>query len=101
MIDIQPEQLALLKNMLNLHLKSNTNVYAFGSRTDGTARKFSDLDILIKGQQPLNVKMKIELQVAFAESGINFRIDISDWLALSESFKSAIKYKLQFIMSTE
>jgi len=98
MIDILPQQLEELKKTLKLHLKANTNVYAFGSRTNGKARKFSDLDLIIKGQQPLSIKEKIALQEDFAESDLNFRVDISDWFAISATFKAAIKDKLQLIM---
>lgn len=99
MIDIEPEQLALLKRVLETHLVPNTSVYAFGSRTNGTARKFSDLDLMVKGQQSLTTQEKIQLQEAFVESNLSFRVDISDWFAISESFKTAIKDKLQLIMS--
>ncbi|PCI59661.1 MAG: hypothetical protein COB35_10870 [Gammaproteobacteria bacterium] len=98
MIDIQPKQLEELIKILKTHLKTNTSVYAFGSRTNGTARKFSDLDLIIKGQQPLNFKDKIALQEDFSESDLSFRVDISDWFAVSASFKAAIKDKLQLIM---
>jgi len=101
MIDIEAEQLALLKSILKTHLVLNANVYAFGSRTNGTARKFSDLDLMFKGEEPLNTKEKIQLQEAFAESNLSFRVDISDWFAISESFKIAVKDKLHLIVGNE
>jgi len=98
MIDIQPKQLEEVKGILQSHLATDTKVYAFGSRTNGTARKHSDLDLIIKGQKPLNISMKIELKEAFAESNLSFRVDVSDWFVISESFKVVIRDELKLIM---
>jgi len=98
MIDIKSEQLELLLTILKENLSDNSEVYAFGSRTNGTARKYSDLDLVINIQRPLEIKEKITLKEAFSESDLNFRVDISDWFAISDPFKESIKNKLKRII---
>jgi len=98
MIDITNEQLEQVLTILKVNLSDNSEVYAFGSRTNGTARKHSDLDLLINLQRPLEIKEKIALKDAFSESDLSFRVDVSDWFAISAPFKESIKHKLKRVL---
>lgn len=72
-------------------------VYAFGSRTRGIARKNSDLDLVIKSDTPLMINDLYDIKDAFAESDIPYRVDLSDWSLLSDSFKKAIEHELVLV----
>lgn len=64
--------------------------YLFGSRVDGTATKASDLDILLKGPQPIPLKTMALLREKFEESNLPFRVDLLDDHTLSPEFRARI-----------
>ena len=72
-------------------------VYAFGSRIKGTARKNSDLDLVIKSEEPLKLEEFYDIKDAFSESDIPYRVDLSDWSLLSANFKKAVENELELV----
>jgi len=65
-------------------------VWAFGSRTTGKAKPYSDLDLALITQVPLTLSQMATLQEAFDTSDLTFRVDLVDWAATSESFRQII-----------
>ena len=63
---------------------------AFGSRADGTAREFSDIDIALVGAAPLGRDALGVVREAFQESDMRIRADVIDWHTLSDSFKEIV-----------
>lgn len=88
-MDITPEQLRIVRNILARHLK-NCKVLAFGSRVSGSSEKFSDLDLAIVGNEELSLRLISDLKDAFSESNLPFRVDILDWTRTSENFRNII-----------
>ncbi|MCS6772359.1 MAG: nucleotidyltransferase domain-containing protein [Kiritimatiellae bacterium] len=66
-------------------------VLAFGSRVEGNAKAYSDLDLAIVGERVLPFKTVWRLREAFEESDLPFRVDVVDWHAVSEKFRDVIK----------
>jgi type I restriction enzyme S subunit len=66
-------------------------VWAFGSRTKGTARKYSDLDLAIITDRPLPLDISAPLREEFSESDLPWRVDVVDWAATSEPFRKIIE----------
>ena len=52
MIHLDQTQLALVKPILSAYVPDRA-VAAFGSRVQGTAREFSDLDLVLLGDEPV------------------------------------------------
>ncbi|MFC6671931.1 nucleotidyltransferase domain-containing protein [Marinobacterium aestuariivivens] len=50
MIELSEADLAAVRRILSLHLTEGQSVWAFGSRVKGTARPWSDLDLVVKGR---------------------------------------------------
>jgi len=96
MIAIQEKHLEMLKHILNLHIP-NVEVRAFGSRVNGTNRKFSDLDLAIVGKDKLDNRSLWKLKNSLMESRLPFRVDILDYNAVSESFREIIDSKYEVI----
>ena len=48
MLDLNKNQLHEVKRILGCHLQPAAEVFAYGSRTKQKARKFSDLDLIIR-----------------------------------------------------
>jgi predicted nucleotidyltransferase len=85
MLDLAPEHLAEVRNILQLHVPGRT-VRAFGSRVQGNAKTFSDLDLAVMGDTHLEFRQQAALKDAFAESNLPFRVDVVDWAATVRRF---------------
>ncbi len=72
----------------------NQEVYAFGSRVTGKARRYSDLDLVVIGEKALSLAKKSAVQEAFSESDLPWKVDLLDWHELSDGFREAIKPQL-------
>jgi type I restriction enzyme S subunit len=80
----------IIRNILRAHAPDCT-VWAFGSRATGRAKQYSDLDLAINGNKPLGIDLAAQLTEAFAESDLPYKVDIVDWITVSESFRKAIE----------
>ncbi|MCC6445119.1 MAG: nucleotidyltransferase domain-containing protein [Armatimonadetes bacterium] len=70
---------------------SPIRVYMFGSRANGTARRFSDIDIALDANgNPVEQQLLEKLRDMFEESHIPFRVDIVDLVAVPEDMREAI-----------
>lgn len=90
MLDLSPEQLADVRRILQRHVPGRT-VRAFGSRVQGNAKPFSDLDLAVMGDMPLDFRQLTALKDAFADSNLPFRVDVLDWATTSEAFRGIIE----------
>ena len=90
MIDISQEQRITIQKILEKFIP-NTPVWAFGSRVHGTAKSYSDLDLVIVGSERIPVKIYYQLQDAFEESTLPYRVDLLDWHRISTAFQKVIK----------
>jgi predicted nucleotidyltransferase len=63
-------------------------VWAFGSRVNGTAHDGSDLDIVIrtKGLKPLPLEVYAEITSKIKNSNIPILIELREWTRLPETF---------------
>ena len=96
MIDIEEKYLAEIRRILGEYVP-DCEVRAFGSRLEGTARDFSDLDLVLVGGDKLNWR-KIELlKDAFASSNIPMTVDVIDWHAISDEFRAIIDNNYEII----
>lgn len=64
------------------------SVFIFGSRAGGKNRKFSDVDIGIKGNKKIPITLISEIKDAFEESDIPYMVDIIDFKHVTKNFKS-------------
>ena len=79
-----------VRRILTEHL-FGTTVWAFGSRVTGTAKPYSDLDLVIVTDQMLTLEDMATLKEAFDESDLTVRVDIVDWASTDESFQRIIQ----------
>ena len=89
MLDLAATHLAEVRRILRFHVPGRT-IRAFGSRVQGTAKPFSDLDLAVMGDVPLDFRTFTALKDAFAESNLPFRVDVVDWAVTSEVFQGII-----------
>lgn len=89
-LEIAPDHLALVRDILGAHLPVGVQVLVFGSRARGGAKRFSDLDLLLKGQGPVGPDLLSRLADAFEESALPWRVDLVDDHALTPEFRAVI-----------
>lgn len=80
----------IVQSILQTHCK-NTKVFAFGSRVKGNAKPYSDLDLVIKADNVLDLSDIACLKDEFCHSDLIFKVDICDWQSLDDDFKKALK----------
>jgi predicted nucleotidyltransferase len=85
MLDVAPNELAIVRDILRLE------VWAFGSRTKGTAWKYSDLDLAVITSEPLSFLVRGNLAEDFSESDLTFRVDLLDWATTRDNFRRLIE----------
>ena len=88
-IDITPEQRKTLLALLGRFLPGVT-VWAYGSRVQGTSRRYSDLD-LVTFATPEQRPRVAELKEALEESDLPFPVDLLIWDELPECFRPNIE----------
>lgn len=71
MIQIEPQDYQILQKILS---KYSYRFYAYGSRTKGTARKFSDLDLCYQQEVPREVIYQIKEELE--ESNLPFFVEL-------------------------
>lgn len=89
-LDIQPEHFMIVKSILKKNLLEGTHVFVFGSRAKLCARIFSDLDLLVRANQPLSMQALANLAFDFDESDLPYKVDLVDWNSASDAFISNI-----------
>jgi uncharacterized protein len=98
MIDLADNHLKAVKRILNDRVPGR-EVRAFGSRVTGNAKPYSDLDLAIIADEPLDFDTFRLLQEAFETSDLPFRVDVLDWNGISKSFRQVIEKKYVVLQS--
>jgi predicted nucleotidyltransferase len=96
-IDLPPADRAILRQILSDHLPPDTIVSAFGSRVTGSARRYSDLDLALQGDAPLDWGILARLKDALSESDLTIKVDLVDLLAVDEAFREIIKSEMALL----
>lgn len=90
MFELSPEQLETVRRLLAEQVPG-IEVRAFGSRVKGTAKKYSDLDLVVMGKEQLPQEVLFRLQDVFEESELPIRIDVLDWHRITPGFRAMIE----------
>lgn len=96
MIDLKENHLREVMDILSRHVPA-CDVWAYGSRVKGTAKPWSDLDLVVMGATRLESRRLFDLQEAFQESSLPFRVEILDWHAVSTEFQDIISPRYEVI----
>jgi len=70
-------------------------VFIFGSRVAGKAKKFSDYDIGIWGKRPIPSVTKILIEEALEESDLTCKVEIVDFSLVPANFKKVALSKIK------
>ena len=86
MIYAEKNQIKIIREIL---IKYPYTFYVFGSRSKGTEKRFSDLDLCFFEDIPWNVRAHIDED--FEESDLPFTVDVVDWNMCDKNFKKIIR----------
>jgi predicted nucleotidyltransferase len=98
MIDIEEKYLARIRQILS-EQTPDCEVRAFGSRIQGNPDRYSDLDLVLIGDEKLNWRRIEALKDAFAASDLPIIVDVIDWHAISDDFRAVIEKKYEIIQN--
>jgi len=90
MVDLRPDHLEIVKRILAERVPEY-QVRAFGLRARWMAKDTSDLDLVVMTDAPLGLARLADLQEAFSESDLPFRVDVLDWAATGVEFREIIE----------
>lgn len=100
-IDMTPEHRRLVIGILRAHLPVGAEVWVFGSRATGRARRYSDLDLVVDAGRPLSLDETGALAEAFGVSDLPYRVDVVDWCTIGDDFSRAIAaHRLPLLVGT-
>jgi type I restriction enzyme S subunit len=88
-LHIQPKHWKIVNDILQRWVPEY-EVWAFGSRVNGNVKPYSDLDLVIIGNQPLSLHISAQLDEAFSQSDLPWRVDVVNWATTSEAFRNVI-----------
>ena len=66
-------------------------VWVIGSRITAKHKPYSDLDLLVMGDEGLPLAAIADFRDAFSKSDLPFKVDLVLWSALNDNFKQLFK----------
>lgn len=72
----------------------DVEIFIYGSRVKGKARKYSDVDIALKCDEEIPFDTMLKLKAFFSDSIFPYMVDIIDLNSISENFKTRIQNDL-------
>ena len=90
MLEIEPRHLERVRAILAEHVP-DCEAWAFGSRAQGEAKPYSDLDVALLASEPVTPRRLALLDDAFRESDLPFKVDILDLATASADFRALIE----------
>lgn len=100
MNDVTDRYLETVEKILKKHLHGKRGrVVLFGSQSTGKAKRYSDLDIGILGEDPVPIETIQYIQEDLEESNVPYMVDIVDMKNTSQSFRDiALKGAKEFFV---
>jgi predicted nucleotidyltransferase len=92
-IQLRPQDCKEVERILGQFVP-NEEVWAYGSRVDGSGHELSDLDLVIRHSADFKQKQTGSLdglKEAFSESNLPFLVDVHDWARLPAAFWANIE----------
>ena len=96
MIDVAPLHLEMVRGILRQHVPER-EVRVFGSRVQGGAKAYSDLDIVVLGAEALPSEILFAMHEDFEASDLPFRVDVVDWNVTSDSFRKIMQTQWEIL----
>ena len=93
MLDLDPKYIDFIKETILVEIP-NVEIYIFGSRVQGNALEYSDVDIALKNEEKISIESILKLKVKFENSTFPYKVDIVDLKNLKDEFRGIIEKDL-------
>jgi predicted nucleotidyltransferase len=93
-IEIRPQDLKIVQDIVKRVLPKGTRVFVFGSRAQGQTKRASDLDLAIEASAPLTCRQSAILADAFEESDLPYKVDVVDLQTASAVFSEHVRMNM-------
>ena len=90
-VDIRPDHLKIVHDILREHLPPDVKVWVFGSRATWTTKHSSDLDLALECADKIDRKVRGYLEDAFEDSDLPYTVDVVDMSQVSDSFRRIVE----------
>jgi len=98
---LEPINLGIVQDILKKYVPEY-DVWAFGSRVHGrNLKKFSDLDLVIINNKPLEILQLFNIKEALSESNLPIMVDVLAWSDIDETFKHIIQKEYEIIQKKD
>lgn len=94
MFNLERRHIDFILEILNKHL-TDTKYYIFGSRSKGTDKQYSDIDLALDYGNKIDTKIISKIQIELENSILPYEVDIVDLNSINENFKNLIKDDLK------
>ena len=100
---ISPQIIAHRWTTYSVENSPEIEVWAYGSRVDGSNHDASDLDLVLRTPDltPVSVNVISRLREAFDESDLPIIVDIHDWARLPEAYHEEIEHSYYVLAQPE
>lgn len=92
-LDLEDRYKDFIKTTIE-NILGNVEIYIYGSRVQGKAQKYSDVDIALKWAYVIPIEKIIRLKAVFHDSTFPYKVDIVDIKTLSDKFLKIIEKDL-------
>jgi len=92
-LDLEEKYIEFIKNTVGSVL-DNAEVFVFGSRVQGLALKYSDVDIALDTKSPIDITDILKLKSIFRNSTFPYKVDIVDLNSADNNFIKIIENDL-------
>lgn len=92
-IDLNDKYISFIKETIT-NILPDVEVFIFGSRTQGKAREYSDVDIALKAYNKIPLSDILKIKTAFEDSTFPYKVDVVDLNSIDEKFYNIIKNDL-------
>ncbi len=94
----QQELESEIKKVLARHLSLEEHkVFFFGSRVSGRSSEYSDIDVGIKGPEPIDWQTMAEIENDIEDLPFLYSIDVVDFSAVSPEFRGVAMQSVEYI----
>ena len=93
MLDLDPKYIDFIKETILAEIP-NVEIYIFGSRVQGNALEYSDVDLALKNEEKISIESILKLRIKFENSTFPYKVDIVDLKNLKDEFRGIIEKDL-------
>jgi predicted nucleotidyltransferase len=91
MISLSSDEQTTLKQVVKTYATDQPyQVYVFGSRATGKAKRYSDIDLALIGQKPVPIRILSSLHEALENSRLPYVVDVVDFQTASQQLREQI-----------